>query len=123
MQLPKFLFKAEKPEDPRKFIGRTLLIPEYIVDSKGNNTGIKITDHKVVIESIRGNIRWPTYFEINGQAKYRISMLRFYDQMHGGKIPEEELYLFDIGLEVAAEKLPEKDKYGKEIPRISSISD
>lgn len=90
----KLLFKAKKPGDLKKYVGRTVIIPATQTDKA----------QEVMIETIKGNLTKPAFFEING--KYLIGMLRFYAQINkDDSISEAEFKEFEqIQLECVAEK-------------------
>lgn len=107
---PKLLFKADKPDNPQKYVGKNIVIPEFLeLPGEGR---VKISEKKVVIQSICGNKFKPNYFEINGQ--YLISMLRFYAQINNAKdITEDDFRAFEE-MELTAEKLPNEKGIAKD---------
>lgn len=99
---PKFLFKTKAPNDLRNYVGRTVLIPEFMdIDGKKTKTGEK----KVEIITICGNRFQPNYYEINGE--HLIGMLRFHAQMLNAKDITEDQFLAFEEMKMEAEKQPE----------------
>jgi hypothetical protein len=79
-------FKVPKPEDPAKqFIGHFIIAYPTAQDVWRRSNGVKLE-----IESIRGNMRHPTMFEINGS--HLVSMLDAYCTLNGEQLPNQELH-------------------------------
>jgi hypothetical protein len=86
MKKPMQWFKIPKPEDPAKqFVGRTLIAYPTAHDAK-----YRINGEKVEIQTIRGNMRHPTMFEINGF--YLVSMLDAYCTLNGQPLFNQETH-------------------------------
>lgn len=100
-EAPKKLFTAQVPKDLEKYIGSTILIPEFAtVDGKR----LKISEERVRIQTICGNKFKQQFYEINGT--HLIGMLRFHAQMEKAKdITEDEMCAFEE-MELSAKKLP-----------------
>ncbi len=92
---PLFKFKKPDPKEYKKYIGKTVLIPQ---DGE--------EPISVVVETIVGNRFQPAFYEINGN--YRIGMLRFHAQMNKDtSITEEEFKAFEE-IQFEVEALPDK---------------
>lgn len=89
----RFSFQVDPPPDLKKFLGKTIHIPQV---------------GQVTIKSIAGNRRKPAFYEINGE--HLIGMLRFHAQMLGDKSITEEQFLAFESMEMESEKLPDQEK-------------
>lgn len=89
--ISRLLFKAKVPNDLLKYIGRDIIIPEFMnIDGKKT----KVSEQKVRIETIVGNRFQPQFYEINGM--HLIGMLRFHAQMEKAKdITEDQIEAFE----------------------------